>query len=156
MVIEWARLGPWDHLLGFSVYHSRGDVWLPTPPVAADFFRGMVSTGSTLFAMFFLAASVLIFFRSRSPGVSPDESRGFLDGIFYGDAPRLSVKYFVFLFISFVAPFFYNFMWRFHVARSCRIAGGLAISIATFAIVLIIAELFVTSLASQRRQAPGV
>ena len=83
IVVEWSLLGPWDRLLGFNVYHSRGDVWLPTPPAAADFFRAMVSTGSSLFAIFFLLTSCLIFYLGRSRGAATDEKRGILYQAFY-------------------------------------------------------------------------
>jgi hypothetical protein len=38
--------------------------------------------------------------------------------------------------ISFVAPFFYSFMRRFHGSRTFCIVGGLAISIALFISIL--------------------
>jgi hypothetical protein len=141
IVVEWSSRGPWDQLLGFSVYHSRGDVWLPTPPAAANFFRGMVSTGTMLFAVFFLIASVLIFLLGRSRSASVDQKGpAILEQMFYGDSNKLIVKYADFLLISLISPFFYNFMWRFHVTRAMRIAGGLAISIAMFIAVMTIAE----------------
>jgi hypothetical protein len=151
IVVEWSLLGPWDKLLGFDVYHSRGDVWLPTPPAAAAFFRGMVSTGTMVFAVFFLIASVLIFFLGRSRSASVDEKSGTtLERMFYGDARKLAVKYAVFLLISLISPFFYNWMWRFHVTRPMRIAGGCAMSIAGFIVILALAE-SVARIASRRR-----
>jgi hypothetical protein len=142
IVVEWSLLGPWNKLLGFDVYHSRGDVWLPTPPIAAAFFRGMVSTGTMVFAVFFLIASVLIFFLGRSRSAPIDEKSGtVLERMFYGDARKLTVKYTVFLFISLISPFFYNWMWRFHVTRPMRIAGGCAISLAVFILVMTIVEM---------------
>jgi len=141
VVVEWSLLGPWDKVLGFDVYHSRGDVWLPTPPAAAAFFRGMVSTGTMVFAVFFLIASLLIFLVGRSRSASADEKSGtVLERMFYGDARKLTVKYAVFLLISLISPFFYNWMWRFHVTRPMRIAGGCAMSIATFIVILALAE----------------
>ena len=151
VVVEWSLLGPWDKLLGFNFYHSRGDVWLPTPPAAAAFFRGMVSTGTMVFAMFFLLASVLIFFLGRSRSASADEKSGtVLERMFYGDARKLTVKYAVFLLISLISPFFYNWMWRFHVTRAMRIAGGCAMSIAAFVVILALAE-SIAHVASRRR-----
>jgi len=151
VVVEWSLLGPWDKLLGFDVYHSRGDVWLPTPPAAAAFFRGMVSTGTMLFAGFFLIASLLIFLVGRSRSASADEKSGtVLERMFYGDARKLTVKYAVFLFISLISPFFYNWMWRFHVTRPMRIAGGCAMSIAAFIVILALAE-SIARVASRRR-----
>ena len=142
IVVEWSLLGPWDKLLGFNVYHSRGDVWLPTPPAAAAFFRGMVSTGTMVFAVFFLIASVLTFFLGRSRSAPVDEKSGtVLERMFYGDARKLTVKYAVFLLISLISPFFYNWMWRFHVTRPMRIAGGCAISLAVFIAVMTIVEM---------------
>ena len=142
IVVEWSLLGPWNRLLGFDVYHSRGDVWLPTPPAAAAFFRGMVSTGTMVFALFFLIASVLIFLLGRSRSASGDRNGGtILEQMFYGDSRKLTVKYAVFLLISLVSPFFYNWMWRFHVTRPMRIAGGCVISLAVFIAVMTIAEM---------------
>jgi hypothetical protein len=142
IVAEWSLYGPWDKLLGFDVYHSRGDVWLPTPLAAAAFFRGMVSTGTMVFAVFLLIASVLIFFLGRSRGASVDEKSGtVLEQMFYGDARKLTVKYAVFLLISLISPFFYNWMWRFHVTRPMRIAGGCAISLAVFVAAMTIAAM---------------
>jgi hypothetical protein len=150
VVYVWSLLGPWDQMLGFSVYHSRGDVWLPMPPAAADFFRAMVSTGTAWFAILFLLSSCVIFYLGR--GASTDQKRGILYQMFYGDALKLAVKYFAFLAISFIAPFFYNYMWRFGVTRPFKIADGHAISIASFMVVLAIAEL-VSRIAPQRRPA---
>jgi hypothetical protein len=145
VAIEWARIGPWDRMLGFNLYHSRGDVWLPTPPAAAAFFRAMVSIGVLSFAIFFLLASFLIFFLGQSRGASADDQpRGILQRMFYGDARTLLVKYFAILFISFISPFFYNLMWRVPVSHALRIAGGSAMSIAIFIVVLAIAGLRVS------------
>ena len=143
IVVEWSLQGPWDKLLGFNVYHSRGDVWLATPPAAANFFRGMVSTGTMLFAGLFLIASLLIFLVGRSRSASVGEKSGtVLEQMFYGDDGKLTVKYVVFLFTSLISPFFYNWMWRFQVTRPMRIAGGCAISIAVFIAVMTIAAMF--------------
>jgi len=142
IVFGWSLLGPWDQLLGFNLYHSRGDVWLPTPPPAAAYFRSMVSTGSLLFAIFFLLASVLIFFLSRSRGASSDPKGGpIFYRTFYGDGPKLMGKYSAVLFISFISPFFYSFMRRFHFTRSECILGGFLITLAIFIVVLLITEL---------------
>ena len=142
IVFGWSLLGPWDRLLGFDVYHSRGDVWLPTPPAAAAFFRSMVSTGSLLFAIFFLVASVLIFFLRRSPGASSDPKGGpIFFRTFDSDPLKLGGKYSAVLFISFISPFFYNFMRRFHFTRSRCIVGGFAITLAILIVVFVTAEL---------------
>ena len=155
-VFLWSVAGPWDNLLGFSVYHSRGDVWLPTPPAAANFFRDMVSTGSWLFGAFFLFTSGLIFFLGRPRGASTETKEAtILDAAFYGDTRKLCVKYSVFLFISFISPFFYGFMRRFPVTRTDRIAGGFAISVGLFILMLALAEL-VGRLAPARRQVANI
>jgi hypothetical protein len=135
-VIVWSRVGPWDRLLGFTVYHSRGDVWLPMPPAAAAFFRSIVSTASLMFAM------------GGSSGIEKREP--ILYRAFYGDTLELSVKYAAFLFISFISPFFCNFMARYQVAPPMRIAGGLAISLTAFIVILTITEL-VARIGLQRR-----
>lgn len=77
IVIEWCRLGLWINLLGFSVYHSRGDVWLPTPQPAINFLMGMVLTATFLFATLFLLISCLIFFFAR-PSTIDDAGRIYL------------------------------------------------------------------------------
>jgi hypothetical protein len=134
-IFAWSLLGPWDRILGFSVYRSRGNVWLPTPPAAASFFRSIVSSGSLLFAVFFLLTSVLIFSFKRAGAAPGGATReGILYHAFYGSARQLFVKYSAILLISFISP--YNYMWRFHVTRSFRIAGGLAISITVFVVIL--------------------
>ena len=143
-IFAWALLGPWDRILGFSVYRSRGNVWLPTPPAAASFFRSMVSSGSLLFAVFFLLTSVLIFYFNRRGKASDGSNReGILCHAFYGSARQLFVKYSAVLLVSFISPFFYNYMWRFHVTRSFRIAGGLAITIAVFVLILFASSLVI-------------
>src|SRR5580692_9063987 len=141
-IFAWAMLGPWDRMLGFSVYRSRGSVVLPTPPAAASFFRSMVSSGSLLFAVFFLLTSVLILYFNRRGKASDGSNReGILCHAFYGSARQLFVKYSAVLLVSFISPFFYNYMWRFHVTRSLRIAGGLAITVAVFLLVLFASSL---------------
>ena len=137
IIFEWSVKGPWLRLLGFSYYHSRGDVWLPTPPAAVGYFRGIVTSGSLAFATFFLLASALLFLRGRLRAASADiQDGGILYNEFYGTFPRLLVKYFSALSISFVAPFFYSYMRRFHGSRTFCIVGGLAISIALFIFIL--------------------
>jgi hypothetical protein len=147
-VIVWSRVGPWDRLLGFTVYHSRGDVWLPMPPAAAAFFRSIVSTASLLFGISFLILSLLMFAMGGSSGIEKREP--ILYRAFYGDTLELSVKYAAFLFISFISPFFCNFMARYQVAPPMRIAGGLAISLTAFIVILTITEL-VARIGLQRR-----
>jgi hypothetical protein len=141
-VLGWTLLGPWDRILGFSTYLSRGNVWLPTPPAAAAYFREMVSTGSIIFAILFMLASSLGYFDPRARASSnPASPGGILYQMFYEDSYRLFVKYSDLLLVSFVAPLFYNYMWRFHVARPLRIAGGLAITIIVFVAILLTGSL---------------
>lgn len=61
VLIGWFKLGLWIDLLGFSTYHSRGDVWLATPPAALDFQMGLICTAAFLFGPGFLLSSCLIF-----------------------------------------------------------------------------------------------
>ncbi len=56
---------------------------------------------------------------------------------------QLFVKYSAILLVSFISPFFYNYMWRFHVTRSFRIAGGLAITITVFVLILFASSLVI-------------
>ena len=138
VAIVWCWLGLWISPLGFSVYHSRGDVWLPTPPEASAFFLGMVLTGTFGFALvFLLISSTLLLLRSRAK-TSGRPSKG---QRFNADAYRRAVRYFAFLLSVFLSPYFYNFMWRFHGSRSFRIGGGLAISLILFTGILIAGEL---------------
>lgn len=155
IVFVWSVRGPWDRLLGFSVYHSRGDVWLPTPPAAAAYFRSIVSRGATMFAQCFLVTSLLLLYLGRPHGTSTDERRGILFDAFYGDTRNLIVKYSAFLVTSFISPFFYNFMWRFPLTHPYRVVGGFAISVGLFILILAIAEL-VARVAPSRRQVESV
>jgi hypothetical protein len=72
IIYDWSVRGPWMPLLGYTYYHSRGDVWLPTPPAAVGYFRGIVTHGSTAFAIFFLLASVILFLLGRRPAAATD------------------------------------------------------------------------------------
>ena len=127
--------------------------WLPIPPAAAAFFRGIVSTGSLLFAIFLLISSLLAFYRGRS---TASELRGtILYRAFYGDTFELLAKYAAFLFISFISPFLYSFTARYQVAPPLRVAGGLAISLAAFFVILAITQL-AALVAFQRRPVPTI
>jgi hypothetical protein len=87
----------------------------------------------------------------RSRSASADEKSGTtLERMFYGDACKLTVKYAIFLLILLISPFFYNWMWRFHVTRPMRIAGGCSMSIAGFIVILALAE-SIGRVASRRR-----
>jgi hypothetical protein len=134
VAIGWCWLGLWINLLGFSVYHSRGGIWLQTPPEASAFFLGMVLTGTFGFALIFLLISSTILLQRSRAKAWGHSTRG--HG-FYGDAYRRAIRYFAFLVSVFLSPYFYNFMWRFHGSRSLRIAGGLAVTLFVFAAILI-------------------
>jgi hypothetical protein len=153
VAIGWCWLGLWIGLLGFSVYHSRGDVWLPTPPEASAFFLGMVLTGTFWFALVFLLISTTILFVGFRAEASGRSTRGHR---LNGDAFGLAVKYFAFLLSAFVSPYFYNFMWRFHGSRSFRIAGGLALTLIVFTVILVAGESFVALAMRNERLAPNL
>ena len=148
IAIVWCWLGLWISLLGFSVYRSRGDVWLPTPPEASAFFLGMVLTGTFGFALIFLLISSTFPLLGSRAKASGHSTRGHS---FTGDPYRRSVRYFAFLVSVFLSPYFYNFMWRFHVSRSFRIAGGLAVTVFVFAAILIAGKSF-SALATRKEQ----
>ena len=148
VALGWCWLGLWISLLGFSVYHSRGDVWLPTPPEASAFFLGMVLTGTLGFALIFLLISSTILHLRARPKVSGRSERGHAVS---GNAYRLGVKYFAFLTSAFVSPYFYDFMWRFHGSHSFRIAGGLIATLLLFVVILIAGESF-SALAMKKEQ----
>jgi len=145
IALAWCWWGAWFGLLGFSVYHSRGDVWLPTPPVAREFFQAMVMTGTVFFVALFVLVSVVIFLVRRYSGASDERSGSFLSTAFYGDNRRLYMKYAAFLFVAFISPYFYRFMRRVQLrplmlllnapeARMFRICGGFAITFAAFVV----------------------
>src|SRR5216684_6942853 len=86
-LVGWFMFGPWINLYGFSFYHGRGDVWLPTPPPAINFFHGIVLTGSLLLAVVFLIISLILFTLGWWTG-SDDNARAgrFAYRAFYGRA----------------------------------------------------------------------
>ena len=152
LAIAWIWSGLWFGLLGFSFYHSRGDVWLPTPVPARDFFEAMVLTGTTLFAALFVAISVLIFAMRRFSGRSEDSSGSFLGSAFYGDARRLYVKYSAFLLSVLLSPYIYSYLRTFQFRRLLllfdsrdgrifRIYSGFAITFAALLILIAVANL---------------
>ena len=151
VAIGWCWLGLWISLLGFSVYHSRGDVWLPTPPEARAFFLGMVLTGTIGFALvFLLLSSTTLLLRTRAT-VCDHSVKGLVS---HRDAYGLPVKYFAFLSSAFLSPYFYNFMWRFQGTRSFRITGGLAITFLAFIAILIGGQSFVALVAQKEPLRP--
>jgi hypothetical protein len=154
IAVVWIWSGVWFGLLGFSFYHSRGDVWLPTPAAARDFFEAMVLTGTVSFAALFAAASVVIFLARRFSSGSEDSSGNFLTAAFYGDNRRLYVKYSAFLLSAFVSPYFYSYMRTFQFrrllaffnsrdVRMVQICGGFAITLAVLLIVITAADLLI-------------
>jgi hypothetical protein len=141
ILIEWFRLGLWINLLGFSFYHSRGDVWLPTPPAAVNFLTGMVLIATLLFATFFLLTSCLIFFLGRSSRA--DNARGwlFLSDAFYGDGHKLAAKYFAFSLGSIIEPFAVSSMWKVRPTRLFSISTALGIMLVAFVVIVFIAAM---------------
>jgi hypothetical protein len=150
VAIVWCWLGIWVSLLGFSVYHSRGDVWLPTPPEASAFFLGMVLTGTFGFALIFLLISSTILLLGSRAKASGHSTKGY---VFYGLGYGRAIKYFAFLVSVFLSPYFYNFMWRFHGSRSFRIASGLAVTLFVFTAILIAGKSF--SALATRKEPPA-
>src|ERR1700758_2645115 len=82
-IYAWYAFAPWTRLYGFGVYHSRGDVWLPTPPAARAFFEHMVMAETFVFLSFFVAVSILTLTVRSFP----------LRNAFHGGGRELIVKY---------------------------------------------------------------
>jgi hypothetical protein len=142
VAIAWCWLGLWIKLLGFSVYHSRGDVWLPTPPAASAYFHRMVLIGTLAFVLIVLLVSTASLFLRLPEERSQTTASGSSNyAVFRGDAYRLSVRYFALLLSVFLSPYFYNFMWRFQGSLMFRIAGGLAITLVAFIVVLLFGKM---------------
>lgn len=137
VAIAWCWLGLWIKLLGFSVYHSRGDVWLPTPPTASTYFQSMVLTGTLGFVLIILLVSTaMLLLRSLAERSRTSATGSSTYAVFRSDAYGLSVRYLALLLSAFLSPYFYNFMWRFQGSLMFRIAGGLAITLVTFIAIL--------------------
>ena len=147
-IIAWCKFGPWIKILGFDTYHSRGDVWLPTTPIAQAFFRAMVVDGIAMFAVVFVLMSFLVFRTIR------DTPRaGFVQRIFYGASARLIVKYLLLAIVVFISPIFFNWMWHFRFTRFQRVQGASAITTAVFAALVILANLILGRRDVERREA---
>ncbi len=131
IVALWYRFGPWIDLYGFSVYHSRGDVWLPTPPAARDFLSGMVLTATLVFVSFFVLASFLMCIVRRFP----------LDEAFYGSSRKLLIKYCAFLLSSIGLPFALNWTHKFGTTREFYIASALGTSLLSFIAAVLVANI---------------
>jgi hypothetical protein len=135
-VVLWYLFAPWIDLYGFSVYHSRGDVWLPTPPAARDFLSGMALTATIVFVAFFMVASFLTCVFRRFP----------LHDAFYGSGGKLLIKYCAFLLSSIALPFALNWAQKFGAAREFYIACAVGTSLVSFiAIVFVASMLFARS-----------
>ena len=139
IVVLWYLLGPWIDLYGFSVYHSRGDVWLPTPPLARAFFARMVLTETLVFVAFLILVSILAFCFRRFP----------LHDAFYGNGSKLLIKYCAFLLGAITLPFALDAMRRFGTTREFYISTGLGIALVSFILVCMVGNSF---FAPQRRQ----
>jgi hypothetical protein len=138
MIVAWYVWGPWIDLYGFSVYHSRGDVWLPTPPGARNFLTAMVSIEAGLFASLFVAASCLLFRFGRFPNAGDAEVENFLPDAFYGDWRRLLAKYSALFLSSIALPFAIITLWKLHATRAFAKPICLAITLATFLVVALV------------------
>jgi hypothetical protein len=139
-LIAWCWSGLWIDLLGFSTYHSRGDVWLPTPPAALNFLMGLVCTATFLFGAAFLLTSSLIFLFGGSP---KEERWHLLYSMFYG-RKELLVKYFAFLSSAVVVPLAVREMWKIHPTREFTIFGAFGIMLAVFVVIVFIADLMLS------------
>jgi len=141
-LIGWFKLGLWIELLGFSTYHSRGDVWLPTPPAALAFQMGLICTAAFLFGAVFLLSSFTVFLLGGAPKEADRDH--FLYNIFYGNKQRLLVKYLAFLSSSIVVPLAVRAMWKIRPARQFTIFSAFGIMLAVFIVVVIIADLMLS------------
>ena len=131
IVVLWYQLGPWIDLYGFSVYHSRGDVWLPTPPLARHFLSGMVLTAILVLISFFVLASFLMCIFRRFP----------LHEAFYGNSRKLLIKYCAFLLSSIALPFALNRVHKFGTTREFYIASAVGISLLSFIAIVFLANM---------------
>jgi magnesium-transporting ATPase (P-type) len=139
IVVLWYQLAPWIDLYGFSVYHSRGDVWLPTPPLARHFLSGMVLTATLVFVSFFVLASFLMCIFRRFP----------LHEAFYGNGRKLMIKYCAFLLSSIALPFALNPAHKFGTTREFYIASAVAVSLLSFIAIVFFANLLFARLPRQ-------
>jgi hypothetical protein len=128
LIYAWYAFAPWISLYGFGVYHSRGDVWLPTPPAARAFFEQMVLAETSVFLSFFVAVSILALMIRSFP----------LRTAFYGGSHELIVKYSALLLSSIVLP--YALHWsRLHGAtREFYISVGLGLSLLSFILAVVL------------------
>ncbi len=152
--IVWIWSDWWVAPMGFSVYHSRGDVWLPTPPKAAKFFHDMVMTGNLAYIILFFVISALLWLRlSRQQARISERSSPFLATAFYGGNSSLAVKYGALLSSAILSPYFYSYLRHFHFQkllmilpfiglRGLRICLGFLITCAVFSAAILLAHVF--------------
>jgi hypothetical protein len=131
IVVLWYLWGPWIDLYGFSVYHSRGDVWLATPPMARAFLSGMVLTATLVFISFFVLASFLTCVFRRFP----------LHDAFYGNGRKLLIKHCAFFLSSIALPFALNPAHKYGTTREFYIAFAVAASLLSFITIVFVANL---------------
>jgi len=131
IVVLWYRLGPWIDLYGFAVYHSRGDVWLSTPPAARAFLSGMVLTAILVFVSFFVVWSFLTCVFRRFP---------FHEAL-HGNNRRLMIKYCGFLLGSIAVPFSLSWAHKFGTTREFYIASAVGISLFSLVAVILTATM---------------
>lgn len=137
-LVVWCQVGRWVEVYGFSVYYSpRSDSWLPRPPSAVEYFRSFTCEGTALFATVFLMTSLVLHFVGTRATRAAARS---VHMAFYGDTGKLIVKYFAFLFTLLIAPYFYLHVWGVQISREGRIAAGFAFELATFAIIIVVAD----------------
>lgn len=131
IVVLWYLWGPWIDLYGFSVYHSRGDVWLATPPLARAFLSGMVLSATLVFVSFFVLASLLTCVFRRFP----------LHDAFYGNGRKLLIKHCAFFLSSIALPFALNPAHKYGTTREFYIAFAVAASLLSFITIVFVANL---------------
>jgi hypothetical protein len=154
MVVAWYVWGPWVHLYGFSVYHSRGDVWLPTPPAAINFFSHMVLTVTSIYVSLFVLTSCLTFFFSRPYSVDHAGRRHFPRDAFYGDGRRLLVKYCAFLLGSIALAFATSSTLKFRASHEFSISTAVGIMLAAFLVVVFVADMLLARPMTRQKRPP--
>jgi hypothetical protein len=143
-ILAWYLRGPWIDLYGFSIFRNRLGDLATRPPVAVHYIHGLVFTGMLLFVALFLLASLLAFTLGRPRS---------LYHAFYDDARELIAKYSALFLSSIISPYFYNSLWRFHGTRLNRVSVGLALTIATFVLVMLVADWLLARSPQHRRLA---
>ena len=150
-LVGWCRLGLWVDLMGYSVAHVRGNVWLPVSAAAISYLIGMVSAAASLFVAVFLLASCLIFLLGRSADAGDG---GFLHDAFFGSRPKLLVKYLTFLSASVVLPLAVHAVWKFRPVRFFTIFSASGIMVALFVATVIVVDLMLAYTPSRQIKPP--